>query len=92
MYHRSKVILISTFCALALLPAELANTAPRKQSAPGATVTGVAPDTLAPLTALECERMGGRTTEDPKCEAYSLRCTIIKPNGDRHSMCVNEAR
>ncbi len=47
----------------------------------------------APLTAQECERLGGAVTGngDPTCKTNS-RCKMTLPNGDLRSVCIDEVK
>lgn len=90
MYKRSQIVLFALTCALATLGAAQAGASPKRQAAATPSISGLSPDTIAPLTANECERLGGTTNLNERC-GTGMQCTVVKPNGDRFNLCIHEA-
>lgn len=82
-----------TCCALALaaamalaIPAEAASK--KKSFNNGAETPGMS---MAPLTASECERLGGEVYSNADCKGTGKSCFVsTRKNGD-HWVCIDEA-
>lgn len=72
--------------ALSALPADAL--AKKKGVAGGADLPR---STMAPLTAGECERLGGQVYDNPSCKKTGKSCFVSTLNNGDHWLCVNEA-
>ena len=89
MHQQNKVVLFALACALTTMVAGHANAGTKKQAAVTPSISGNVPGTMAPLTELECERLGGTVDLSSRCDSI-FQCTVVKPNGDKFTICINE--
>ena len=80
----ASIVAITTFA----VPAEAAGT--KK----GATAGGaeLPASTMAPLTASECERLGGTVLPNPNCKTTKESCTVSTLNNQVHTVCTTEVK
>lgn len=58
---------------------------------PGAAAQTTAAPLASALTESECERIGGEVgTVAPRTCATRMQCTVVKPNGGKRSICIDE--
>ncbi len=90
MHHRIPVlVLVSVMLASSfIIPAESAG----KKKGITADGAGLPMSTMAPLTASECERLGGDVTPvgTDLCKGGKA-CTTSTLNNGVHTVCINEA-
>lgn len=71
-----------------IIPAEAAGK--KKDASAVGAATPMA--TMAPLTASECERLGGTVNDlDTNCRATGTSCTTKTLNNGTHTACITEA-
>lgn len=82
----------SAFCALLLAllvplgAAEAGSKSPKDTAAAGQALPA---SQMAPLTASECKRLGGRVGNEPKC-GKGKDCTTQTLDGVWHTACITE--
>jgi hypothetical protein len=47
--------------------------------------------TMAPLTASECERLGGDVIRTSNCKGTGKACSVNTLDNGQHMICINEA-
>lgn len=72
--------------ALAVLPVDAL--AKKKAAAGGAVLPH---SSMQPLTASECERLGGQVYDNPDCKKTGKSCFMSTLDNGDHWICVNEA-
>ena len=90
MYHRIPTLMLTAviMASSLIIPAEAAG----KKKGVAATGADASMSTMAPLTASECERLGGdvNTVGTDLCKGGKACTTSTLDNGI-HTVCINEA-
>lgn len=83
---RLSIAMLALAAMMTAIPAEAAGK--KKGAANGAETPG---QSMAPLTAGECERLGGSISSNPKCKGTGKQCFVSTLDNGDHSMCIDEA-